>query len=305
MNIRCALESVPNVEFLFDEPMARHTTFRVGGPVRALARPRSGQALCALLKPLRDLGLPFFVLGGGSNVLACDGAFEAAAIQLSIACDELLRSAQGEQQQTVLRAGAGLKLRDLIGYCIENNLQGLELLAGIPGTVGGALVMNAGTSARSISDAVIRIDILDADGVRRSILKEELTPGYRTMGIPEGSVVLGACFGLETCPGDFLKSRVAGILQNRRRNQPLRYPSAGSVFKNPRGQFAGALIEKAGLKGYRIGDAEVSRKHANWIVNRGGASARDILDLILKIENEIFATFGVRLEREIRILHQL
>ncbi|MGC9965583.1 MAG: UDP-N-acetylmuramate dehydrogenase [Syntrophobacteraceae bacterium] len=305
MSIRSALESVPDVEFLFNEPLARHTTFRVGGPVRLLARPRSERALCALLEPIRDLGAQFLVLGGGSNVLASDGPSETAVIQLQIACNEIFCCEQGAQRQTVIGAGAGMKLQDLIGYCIENGLKGLESLAGIPGTVGGALVMNAGTPAGTISDNLLRIDLLSLDGVRRSIRRDELTPGYRTMGIPEGSVVLGACFGLEPCPGDFLKSRAAQIVQNRRRTQPLRYPSAGSVFKNPPGQFAGALIEKAGLKGYRFGDAEVSRKHANWIVNRGKALASDIVGLIVKIENEVFSTFGVRLEREIRILDQL
>ncbi len=305
MNIRSALESVPDVEFLFNEPLARHTTFRVGGPARLLARPRSERALCALLEPVQDLGIPFLVLGGGSNVLAPDGPCDAAVIQLHLSCNKLVRGEQVAQGQTVVRAGAGMKLQDLIGYCIENGLKGLESLAGIPGTVGGALLMNAGTPAGVISDTLIRIDLLDPDGVRRSVRRDELTPGYRTMGIPEGSVVLGASFGLEPCPGDFLKSSVARIVENRRRTQPLRYPSAGSVFKNPPGQFAGALIEKAGLKGCRLGDAEVSRKHANWIVNRGKARASDILSLIVKIENEIFETFGVRLEREIRILNQL
>jgi UDP-N-acetylmuramate dehydrogenase len=267
-----------------------------------LARPRSERALCALLEPVRDLGLPFLVLGGGSNVLAPDGVLDAAVIQLNAACNGLLRSEQGAQEQTVLHAGAGMKLQDLIGYCIENGLRGLESLTGIPGTVGGALVMNAGTLEDSISGSLISIDLLDADGVRRSIRRDELTPCYRKMGISEGSVVLGASFGLEPCPTDHLKSSAARILQYRRRTQPLRYPSAGSVFKNPPGQSAGTLIERAGLKGHRFGDAEVSKKHANWIVNRGKASAREILGLMVEIENEIFATFGVRLEREIRIL---
>ncbi len=162
--------------------------------------------------------------------------------------------------------------------------------------------MNAGTPSGAISDNLLEVDLVDGDGKRRSIRREELTPGYRTRGIAENSIVLGASFKLGSCPGEIVKGRVERILQNRRRTQPLRYPSAGSVFKNPEGQFAGALIEKAGLKGYRIGDAEVSRKHANWILNRGSACARDILCLIEKIENEIFGTFGVRLEREIRIL---
>ncbi len=302
MNISSALAGVSDVEFLLDEPLARHTTFRVGGPVRLLARPRSEGALCALLEQVRDSDIPFVVLGGGSNVLALDGPREMAVIQLHLACGKLLCSGQRPNGQTILHAGAGTKLQELIGYCIENGLEGLEPLSGIPGTVGGALVMNAGTSSGTISDNLLQVDLVDRDGRRRSVRREELTPGYRTMGIAENSIVLGACFKLSPCPGEIVKGRVERILQNRRRTQPLRYPSAGSIFKNPERQFAGALIEKAGLKGYRIGGAEVSRKHANWIINRGSACARDILRLMEKIENEIYGTFGVRLEREIRIL---
>ena len=303
MNI-IALKAVPDVEFLLDEPLARHTTFRVGGPVRLLARPRSESALCALLKQIRDLDIPFAVLGGGSNVLAPDGPLEMAVIQLHLACNKLVCNEQRSRKQKILYAGAGTKLQELIRYCIENGMEGLEPLSGIPGTVGGALVMNAGTPAGAISDTLLKVDLAGPDGRRRSIRREDLTPGYRTMGIPEKSIVLGACFKLSSCPGEIVKGRAEQVLQDRRRTQPLRYPCAGSIFKNPEGQFAGALIEKAALKGYRIGDAEVSKKHANWIINRGNASARDILRLIEKIENEIYGTFGVRLEREIRILEQ-
>ena len=234
MKIRSALEGISDVEFRFDEPLARHTTFRVGGPVRLLARPRSESALCALLEPIRDSDVPFVVLGGGSNVLAPDGPLEMAVIQLHLACNEL-RSGQGSKGQTILFAGAGTKLQELIRYCIENGLEGLESLSGIPGTVGGALVMNAGTPSGAISDNLLQVDLVDRDGKRRSIRREELTPGYRTMGIAENGIVLGACFKLGSCPGEILKGRAEQVLQNRRRTQPLRYPSAGSVFKNPDG----------------------------------------------------------------------
>jgi UDP-N-acetylmuramate dehydrogenase len=237
-------------------------------------------------------------------VLAPDGPLEIAVIQLNLACNELLCSGQGPKGRKILRAGTGTKLQGLIRYCIENDMEGLESLSGIPGTLGGALVMNAGTPSGAVSDNLLEVDLIGPDGGRRSIRKEDLTPGYRTMGIPENSIVLCASFDLGSCPGEIVKERADRILQNRRRTQPLRYPSAGSIFKNPEGQFAGALIEKAALKGYRIGDAEVSKKHANWIINRGNALARDILFLIEKIENEIYGTFGVRLEREIRILQQ-
>ena len=225
-----------------------------------------------------------------------------SVIQLHLACNRLLRSEQRASGQKVLYAGAGTKLQQLIAYCIENGLEGLESLAGIPATVGGAIVMNASTSSGAISDPLIDIDLLGPNGERRSIRRDQLNPGYRTMGIPESSIVLGARFKLRPCSTDIVKARVEQIIKNRRQTQPLRFHSAGSIFKNPVGMFAGSLIEKAGLKGYRIGDAEVSRKHANWIVNRGHALARDIIELVERIENEVYGIFGVRLEREIRIL---
>jgi len=302
MNISSAFKAVPDVEFRLDEPLARHTTFRVGGPVRLFARPRSEKALFALLEPIREMDIPFIVLGEGSNVLAPDGPWAMSVIQLHLACNRLLLSEQRAEGQKVLYAGAGTKLQQLILYCIENGMEGLESLAGIPATVGGAIVMNASTSFGAISDSLVYADLVEPGGQRRSIRRDQLTPGYRTMGIPESSIVLGACFKLRPCSSGIVKARVEQILKNRRLTQPLRFHSAGSIFKNPVGRLAGSLIEKAGLKGYRIGDAQVSRKHANWIINRGNALARDIIELIEKIENEVYGTFGVRLEREIRIL---
>jgi len=305
MNIGSALASVPDVEFRLDEPLARHTTFRVGGPVRLLARPRSEKALFALLEPIRELDIPFIILGEGSNVLAPDGPWEMSVIQLHLACNGLFRSEQRAEGRNFLYAGAGTRLQELIPYCIENGMEGLEALAGIPATVGGAIVMNASTSFGAISDSLVYVDLVEPDGQRRSIPRDQLTPGYRTMGITESSIVLGACFKLRPCSSGTVKARVDQILKNRRQTQPLRFHSAGSIFKNPVGRFAGSLIEEAGLKGCRIGDAQVSRKHANWIVNRGNALARDIVELIEKIENEVYGTFGVRLQREIRILESL
>jgi UDP-N-acetylmuramate dehydrogenase len=297
-----AVETIPDVDFRLDEPLARHTTFRVGGPVRLFARPRTEMALCALIEEMREVGLPFVVLGEGSNVLAPDEPWEAAVIQLHPACCALSTGDMTADGRRPLYAGAGIRLQQVIGYCVENGLEGIESLAGIPGTVGGALVMNASTAAGAISDCLTRIDLLEPDGSRRSIMRDQLNPGYRAMGIPDNSIVLGGCFKLNPCSSGVVASRVDEIVRKRRSTQPLRYPSAGSIFKNPAGRFAGALIEKAGLKGHRFGDAQVSRKHANWIINRGNALARDIIELIEKIENEIYGTFGVRLEREIRIL---
>ncbi len=299
-----ALESIPDVEIRRDEPLARHTTFRVGGPVGMLARPRSQGALFALLDSASHLGVPFAILGEGSNVLAPDEPLEMMVIELHLACGGLIPGSRTEHGK-LLYAGAGARLRDLVGFCIKNGLQGLEALAGVPATVGGALFMNASTSWGAISDRLVQIDLLDSQGVKRSFRREQLSPGYRTMGLPEDCVILGGCFELDSCAAAVLEERVETILEKRRKTQPLRYPSAGSVFKNPPGLFAGALIEKAGLKGHRINDAQISEKHANWIVNRGTATAKDVLELMDRAENAVFGTFGVRLEREIRILTQI
>ncbi|MCE5333440.1 MAG: UDP-N-acetylmuramate dehydrogenase [Desulfobacteraceae bacterium] len=302
MKFSAALRALPDIEVSFSEPMSRHTTFRVGGPVACLALPRSERALVALLQALAERGLPHVILGGGSNVLAPDGPWEAAAILLKLACSRLLRLEEGTGGEVLLYAGAGKKVGELVRYCLRNELEGMEFLAGIPGTVGGALVMNAGTPSGTISESLVWLDLIDREGSRRRLAREELSPGYRTMGVSADAIVTGGCFRLRKTSGESLQDRVRQVLDHRRRTQPLRYPSAGSVFKNPPGQTAGALIEKAGLKGFRIGDAQVSSKHANWIINRGNASAKEILALIEKIENEIHGIFGVRLEREIRIL---
>ncbi|MGC9194843.1 MAG: UDP-N-acetylmuramate dehydrogenase [Syntrophobacteraceae bacterium] len=300
-----ALEAIPDVELRKDEPLARHTTFRVGGPVRFLARPRSREALVALLNALRQCELPFIIVGEGSNVLAPDEPWDMVVIQLHLACNGLVCAGPNARGLEAVFAGAGTTLWDLMSYCVSRGLQGLECLAGVPATVGGALFMNASTSWGSICDHLAYIDVLDAKGNKRTLCRQALSPGYRTMSLPQNCVILGAGFELGSCVPDLVKERVETILEKRRRTQPLRYPSAGSVFKNPEGQFAGALVEKAGLKGYRIGDAQISEKHANWIVNRGRATAGEIIELVEKAENEVYGTFGVRLEREIRILGQL
>ncbi len=302
MLISSVLRTLPDVELRWDEPLARHTTFRVGGPVRCLARPRSEKALAVLLAEVREKGLPLLALGGGSNILAPDGPLDAVALQLNLSCTGLFQENGGEDGGISLYAGAGVGLQEVVRHCVGAELEGIEFLAGIPGTVGGALVMNAGTDGGTISDALLSIDMIDPAGTARRIARQELSPAYRSMGLGEGGIVLGCRLGLAKGSGEVLKARVERVLDRRRKTQPLGYPCAGSVFKNPPGQFAGELIEKAGLKGLRIGDAEISRKHANWIINRGKAKSGDILALMGKVEKEVFGTFGVRLEPEIRIL---
>ncbi|MFP5212967.1 MAG: UDP-N-acetylmuramate dehydrogenase [Acidobacteriota bacterium] len=291
------LLALPDVDFRMDEPLARHTTFRIGGPVRCLAVPRTMDALFALMDAIRQESIPHIVLGGGSNVLAPDPPWEAVAVKLDAACTELAPVNEGSG----LYVGAGVSVARLLGFCMRNGLAGLEPLTGIPGTVGGALVMNAGTAEGCTADALSFIDLLDASGERRRMERGELSPRYRSMGLPEGSMVLGACFRLERCDSGSVRARVRELMLRRKRTQPLGFPSAGCIFKNPEGSSAGALIDRAGLKGFRIGGAEVSPVHANWIVNVAGASARDVLSVVRHVEECVYERFGVRLEREIRI----
>jgi UDP-N-acetylmuramate dehydrogenase len=304
MCIGTALKKVPDLELKWQEPLWRHTSFRVGGPVEWLARPGSELALANLLGEVRDKEIPFAVLGGGSNVLPPDEPWKAVVIKLELACRSFSTCQDDADGSISIYAGAGVSLRNLVRYSLSNEWEGIESLVGIPGTVGGALVMNAGIPSGTISDSLLWIDLLDGEGERHRIPRTQLSPSYRSMGLPEKSIVLGGCFRMRKASAESQRERVRELMEHRKRTQPLGYPSAGSIFRNPAGGSAGELIEKAGLKGVRIGDAEISRKHANWIINRGNARARDVLDLIEKMEKEVFGTFGVRLEREIRILSQ-
>jgi UDP-N-acetylmuramate dehydrogenase len=301
-DLHSLLVSLPELVLKWREPLARYTTFRVGGPVFCLARPRTESSLMMLMQELKKVEAPHFILGGGSNLLLPDDAWNGLAIQLDICSGTIYHDYQPGASSAHLIVGAGVRLSRLLRYCISNRLGGIEFLVGIPGTVGGALVMNAGTRDGTVADALLWIDVLDEENRRQRIPRSELAPGYRSLGLPGNWVVLGCGLTVEVCPSGFQRARLAEVMRERKRTQPLGWPSAGCIFKNPEGLAAGALIEKSGLKGMRMGDAEVSHKHANWIINRGHARARDVVALIEHIEKRVHRDFGVHLEREIRIL---
>lgn len=296
------IQGLRDVEFLWDEPLARHTTFRVGGPVRCLARPVTEEALLHLLSFVRDRALPHVILGGGSNVLAPDDPWDILVIQLTRCSSEITREPSDGDASVRVFAGAGVSNSRLLQYCARDGLSGLEFLAGIPGTLGGAAIMNAGTHEGCLSNVLEWLDVLNNQGERERVGIDELPAGYRNMGLPEDFLVLGAAVRLRHDESDAVRRKLRQIIKTRKQTQPAGRPSAGCIFKNPVGQSAGALIDKAGLKGCRVGDAQVSEKHANWIVNLGNARARDILRLIDHVERAVFKTFGVRLEREVRVL---
>jgi UDP-N-acetylmuramate dehydrogenase len=300
-SLASAFSSIPDVEFKWHEPLANHTTFKVGGPVSCLARPQTENSFVDLMRRIRNEDIPHIILGEGSNILAPDSPWDAVAIQLHHSCASI-RIHEESGKRVKVYVGSGVRVARCLRFCLRNQLNGMEFLVGIPGTIGGALVMNAGTDKGCMADPLIWADCLDTGGNRHRILKSELKGQYRSMGFPQGWTVLGSCFHLRPASVQDLKKTLRELMKKRKSTQPLGQASAGCVFKNPPGCSAGALIERSGLKGTCIGDAQVSEKHANWIINRGNAKARDIVALMQIIEDEVLARFNVCLEREIQVL---
>lgn len=299
------LESLPDVELMWAEPLAKHTTFGVGGPVACLARPRSVSGLRELIRGLGLRGVPHFILGGGSNVLALDSPRDTVAIQLVTVCTELTlmeHPAEEPGEARELYAGAGVPMGTFLRFCLRHGLGGAEFLAGIPGTVGGALVMNAGTRYGAIADIVAFLDTVDRKGDVHRIPREALPGTYRFMGVPRGHVVLGGMMSLRARSVSEVRENLRSAMNYRRKTQPHGKGSAGCIYKNPEKEAAGALIEKAGLKGFTVGGARVSDKHANWIINTGNATAQDILQVMEHVESSVRERFGIQLEREVRVL---
>ncbi|HOL35128.1 MAG TPA: UDP-N-acetylmuramate dehydrogenase, partial [bacterium] len=265
---------------LFDVSAKSLTSFKTGGILPVVVFPSNKQEIEFLLS-LEKNGIPVKFLGAGSNVLVSDYGF-----------DGIIASTKNfsgvEYQDGVLNTLAGTRTNSVIGYCIKNQLTGLEFLAGIPGSIGGCLIMNAGTKNKSISDVVGVVEYINHDGEWINEKKENLLWKYRYSQIKEKSFFISSCtLKVEDGDADIIKQTIANIMQKRKTSQPLEYPSAGSVFKNPSGHYAGRLIEQTGLKGFRIGDAVVSEKHANFIVNLGKATSSDIWKIICHIQETV------------------
>ena len=273
-----------------DVPLAQYTTFRIGGPARYLSFPSTVEELAALLTWAEEEGLPSFLLGGGSNVLVGDGGFPGLVVVTQGLMDV-------ETRRDRLRARGGVFLSILASWAMKAGLSGLEPLAGIPGTLGGALLMNAGAYGRSLGDVVEEVEIL-VDGKVEVVSSRDLEWGYRWSSL-KGQTVVGATLRLVPGDGDKIRREMVKYMRLRRQKQPLDLPSAGSIFKNPPGYKAGRLIEDAGLKGFRIGDAVVSPLHANFIVNVGEARARDVRSLIELIKERVKERFSILLEEEV------
>ena len=288
--------NLPNLEIRFDVPMSRLTSFRIGGPVDCAAFPKSEEELSGLLKLCAEAGVKPVILGAGTNVLAPDAGLRGMAIVLKDALE-------GMEQvgPNTIRIMAGVTMSRAAVFAAGLNLGGLEFAHGIPGTVGGGVYMNAGAYGGEIKDVCTRVRIMDMEGNARWISNEEAAFSYRHSAIEDNPwIVVAAEFELTPRPEAEVWAKMKELIGKRRASQPLDLPSAGSAFKRPVGGYAAALIDQTGLKGFQIGGAAVSEKHAGFVVNLGGATAADV-QLLQAVSDKVFDRTGIRLEPEVRI----
>ena len=299
MNLADTLRAATSIaQVLEHEPMARHTTMRVGGPAEILFSPANEGELLFAVREAKRAGAPFRIIGNGSNLLVLDGGLPGLTIRLGEAFSKI--SVNGNQ----IRAQAGALLCRVAAAARDASLTGLEFASGIPGSAGGGMAMNAGAYGGQLSDVFEGCRALDPEtGIISALGPAEMALGYReSAALSRGLIVTEAAFRLTAGDRSAIQAKMDDLSARRREKQPLNLPSAGSTFKRPEGYFAGALIEQAGLKGLRVGGACVSEKHAGFVVNDRGATAQDVLDLIRLVQARVLEHSGVRLETEVRIL---
>lgn len=290
-------EIIGENKVLEQEPMARHTTFRIGGPADYFVELGSIEQIRAAIQVCREENLPWFVLGRGSNLLVSDKGYRG--VILSIYKDFQKTEIQGE----TVTVQAGVLLTTLSGKVLDASLTGLEFASGIPGTIGGAVVMNAGAYGGEMKDIVRKVTVLDQDGEVRTLTCGEMQFGYRTsLAKKKGYIVLGAELTLKQGEKEKIREEMQTLKAKRIEKQPLEFPSAGSTFKRPEGYFAGKLIMDAGLRGAAVGGAQVSEKHCGFVVNTGNATAADVRELMRQVQGKVQEQFGVHLEPEVRFL---
>ena len=292
-DLKTALSGIRG-EVVFDAPLAELTSLRIGGPADALVSPEDVHDVCRIVRQAQAARIPVMVLGG-TNLLVQDGGIRGMVLSLA-----KLATIEKEDDRLVF-AEAGVRMPTLLGFAVHHALSGLEWAAGIPGTVGGAVVMNAGTKLGEMQNCLEAVQLVDPEGRIAACPATDLSFAYRSVSLPDG-VVVGAWLRLTPASRETIESRTKSYLQYRKQSQPLSQPNAGSVFKNPRGTTAGRPIEEAGLKGYRVGDAQVSIKHANFIVNLGHARSADVMRLIETIRQAVFSRTGIRLELEWKVV---
>lgn len=282
---------------LLEEPMKRHTTFRIGGPAEVFVMPGNLEEVQRILEICRTEDLPYFILGNGSNLLVSDRGYRGVVIQLDRNFGEV------KVEGTEIHASAGALLSTIAVAARRASLTGFEFAGGIPGTLGGAVVMNAGAYGGEMKDVLRKVMVMDQSGKVFEIPAEELQMGYRTSIIKTaGYIVLGAVLSLKEGNLEEIKMLTRKLSEQRTSKQPLEYPSAGSTFKRPEGYFAGKLIMDSGLRGYRMGGAQVSEKHCGFVINTGDATAEDVRCLMKHVTEIVYAKFGVTLEPEVKFL---
>lgn len=288
---------LPEIELAMEEPMAKHTSFRIGGPVEVMAFPKTHEELAVVLKTAKSLGITPAILGAGTNILAPDEGIRGLVICIKDCIDGM-----EQLDATHIRVAAGVTMTRAAVFAAGLGLGGLEFAHGIPGTVGGGVYMNAGAYGGEICQVCESVEVMDRDGNISTVDCNRMEFAYRH-SILEGSdlIVLSAVFALTPKPQEEIRSKMAELMNKRKSSQPLDLPSAGSAFKRPVGGYAAALIDQAGLKGFCIGGAGVSTKHAGFVVNNDNATAAEVKEVLRQVSDKVFAETGIRLEPEVRI----
>ncbi|BFK63807.1 UDP-N-acetylmuramate dehydrogenase [Dorea formicigenerans] len=282
---------------LIDEPMSRHTTFRVGGPADFFVTPKAKEEVRDVVRICKEAGMPYYIIGNGSNLLVSDAGYRGVIVQIYKEMNEV--KVEGD----LVKAQAGALLSGIAAKALGAELSGFEFASGIPGTIGGACVMNAGAYGGEMKDVLESVTVLTGEGKIIELGRNELELGYRTSVIAKkGYIVLGAVLKLERGDGEKIKTYMDELKEKRVTKQPLEYPSAGSTFKRPEGYFAGKLIEDAGLRGFQVGGAQVSEKHCGFVINRDHATAADIMELMRQVQIRVKENSGVDLEPEVKRL---
>ena len=285
------------IEFVENEPMSKHTTFKIGGNARLVVMPESEEEIAFIVKKCNELGVRYLTVGNGSNLLVSDKGIDACVILLGKGFDGIRLI-----DDTTVFAEAGAMLIKVCTFALENGLSGLEFAYGIPGSCGGAAFMNAGAYGGEMKDVLYRCDHITISGEKGCLEGDDLKLSYRHSAYYDnGCIVTGLYLKLKKGDREEIKAKMQDLMSRRHEKQPLEFPSAGSTFKRPEGYFAGALIEECGLKGMSVGGAQVSTKHAGVVINKGGATCSDVLELCKKVSQTVEREKGVRLEMEIRV----
>lgn len=288
---------LPNLEIRTNEPLSKHTSFKIGGPAAIMAFPKKAEELSALLKMSKELDVKCAILGAGTNVLAPDEGLNHLVICLKDCLSGITRIGE-----TCIRVAAGVTMTRAAVFAAGIGLSGLEFAHGIPGTIGGGVYMNAGAYGGEISQVCTVVEVMDRSGNVRTVTAEQMQFSYRHSVLEEtGDIVLAATFTLTSAPEEEIRRKMQELMKKRSASQPLDMPSAGSAFKRPVGGYAAAMIDQAGLRGYRVGNAAVSEKHTGFAVNLGDATAADVKKLLSDVSELVYTKTGIRLEPEVRI----